>query len=65
MKKIKWSNVLKAIILLACVLTVLGDAYYLIFKLGTLTMYGLATHLLAWFIGSNVYDDLEEQWVSI
>ena len=61
MRKIKWGNVLKAVVLIGCVVTILCDAYSLVFKLGTFTMYGLITHILAWFIGCNIYDDFEEQ----
>ena len=59
--KIKWGNVVKLIISLFCIGVILHDFYYLTFKFGMLTWFGVTTHILCWLIVGFVWEDFEEQ----
>ena len=65
--KIKWGNVIKAIIFLFCVGLMLHDFYMVsisCFFTGQevcLTWYGLATLLLAMAVSCEIWDDFEYQ----
>ena len=64
-KKIKWGNVLKAVVLVACVISILCDACTLIFTVGGFTWFGLCTHILKWVVAGFIYCDLEEQFENL
>lgn len=65
--KIKWGNVVKAIIFLFCIGLILHDFYMLTihsFVTGNLygwTWYGFITFWIAVMIASLIYEDFEEQ----
>lgn len=65
MKKIKWGNVLKLIIVAGCILAILHDAYSVAFNLGGFTMFGLLTHILTWLVLDYICEDLEEQVMAL
>lgn len=68
MKKIKWKNVFKVAVLIACGLVVVHDAYML--TIGSLvtgnlygwSWYGLITFMLCWFIGGITLEDVLDQF---
>lgn len=69
--KIKWWNVLKALLFIFCVGMILHDFYMLTIysfvsnKLCSLTWFGLITLFINIIIASAIYDDFEEQIKSI
>ena len=66
-KKIKWINVIKAVVFLFCIVMILHDLYMLTFaswisgELYGWTWYGLLTFILFCSIAGMIYDDFEEQ----
>ena len=71
MKKVKWKNVIKLLILLLSIIVILHDLYMLTFaswisgQLYGWTWYGLLTFILFCSIASMIYEDFEEQIKSI
>lgn len=70
-KKIKWINVIKAIVFIFCISMILHDVYMLTVaswvtgKLYSWTWFGLLTFILFCSIAGMIYDDFEEQIKSI
>ncbi len=66
-KKIKWGNVIKAVIFLLCIGVMIHDFYMLTIysfitnQLTQLTWFGLGTLILAIITASLIYEDFEEQ----
>lgn len=65
MKKIKWGNVIKLIILVLSGYLVLHDMFMLVFKFATFTWFGLITFIGALFLISAILEDFNEQTKNI
>lgn len=66
-KKIKWKNVIKFILLTICSYLILNDIYTLLIKpfivgySSTYTLLGIITLFAAIFIGGTIYDEFKRQ----
>ena len=58
MKKIKWFNLIKLLILVASIGLVIHDYCLLIIGYG-FTWFGLATNIMAWFLIGSIIEDFE------
>ena len=67
MRKIKWGNVVKAVIFIGCMAVVLHDVYML--TIGSMisgnlygwSLLGLTTFILCFSIACSIFDDFETQ----
>lgn len=64
-RKIKWGNVIKAIILIGCVWIIGQDILTVLLTYARLTYFGILTHLLSWYVALSILIDFDEQTKNI
>lgn len=64
-RKIKWGNVIKAIILIGCVWIIGHDLLTVLLTYARLTYFGVFTHLLSWYVALSILIDFDEQTKNI
>ncbi|MBP5426694.1 MAG: hypothetical protein J6Y29_02180 [Clostridiales bacterium] len=60
MKKIKWFNVIKLVILIASIGLIAHDFWFLIIGYG-FTWFGLFTNIMAWFLIGDIIENFKEE----